>query len=849
MKFKLQRILCVVPLLLLFVTTAFAQRTIRGKVVDATTQESLPGASVAVKGGTDGVTTDVDGTFALKTSAENVTLVVNYIGYVQQEVSVSGSNAGTIKLKATESSVNEVLVTANSYAIDRETPVAMSTITSEVIAERIGNQEFPEVLKSTPGVYATKSGGGFGDSRINVRGFQSQNVAVMINGVPVNDMENGSVYWSNWAGLSDVTRSMQVQRGLGASKVAVPSIGGTINIMTRTTDAIKGGSIFQGFGNNGYLKTGVSLSTGLTENGWAVSVAGSKSEGNGWAEGLEFEAYNYFFNVSKNLNDKHVLSLTGFGAPQVHGQRQTRLPIETYRNAPQGLKFNPDWGVKDGKVVNVEDNFYHKPQFSLNHYWTIDETSFLSTAAYASVGTGGGGAFTGTLPRTGNQYSPYDLDAAVNANVASADGRALSFLRASRNDHNWYGILSTYQKGVSENFDLLGGIDFRYYHGKHFTEVTDLLGADYVLNTANVNTPNDRARVGDKISYWNDGIVLWEGGFLQGEYKTGPLATFVSLAASNTSYKRIDYFLYKDEDPMQETAFQNFFGYQVKGGANYNLTETHNIFGNAGYFTRAPFFNAVFLNNSNVVNEDAQNEKILSFELGYGYRTSMFSANINAYRTTWQDRSFTRRYAGATPGTFFFANLLGVDAIHQGVELDFSFRPIQKLTVQGMMSVGDWRWLNNLDAVTVTDETQTVTRTIGPIYMKDLKVGDAAQKTAALRLDYELMPDFKVGADYNYYGDFTADFDPSTLLEADLKPWQAPNYGLLDLNAVFRFKIGNLNASLIGNVNNVLNTEYISDAQATFTAVENGPDISNASNSSVFYGVGRTWTTSFKINF
>lgn len=58
----------------------------------------------------------------------------------------------------------------------------------------------------------------------------------------------GGIYWSNWAGLSDVTRSMQVQRGLGASKVAAPSVGGSINIVTNTIDANKGGFVSYGMG-------------------------------------------------------------------------------------------------------------------------------------------------------------------------------------------------------------------------------------------------------------------------------------------------------------------------------------------------------------------------------------------------------------------------------------------------------------------------------------------------------------------------------------------------------------------------------------------------------------------------
>ena len=99
------------------------------------------------------------------------------------------------------------------------------------------------VLNSTPGVYATQQGGGDGDARITIRGFNQRNVAVMIDGIPVNDMENGWVYWSNWFGLDAVTSNIQVQRGLGASKIAIPSVGGTMNLLTKGIDSRKGGSI------------------------------------------------------------------------------------------------------------------------------------------------------------------------------------------------------------------------------------------------------------------------------------------------------------------------------------------------------------------------------------------------------------------------------------------------------------------------------------------------------------------------------------------------------------------------------------------------------------------------------
>jgi len=323
--------------------TVFGQTKLTGTVVDET-NEPLPSASVVVKGTTNGTSTDFDGKFTLSSNASSGVVIISFVGYKNKEVTFSSSktNLGTIKLEEDGSILDEIIVTATSFAIDRKTPVAVSTLRAADIERKLGTQEFPEILKSTPGVYATKTGGGFGDSRITLRGFNSENVAVMINGVPVNDMENGRVYWSNWAGLSDVTSAMQVQRGLGASKVAVPSIGGTINILSKTTDVTKGGSISMTHGNDGYQKIGATVSTGLMDNGFAATIALSKVSGEGYVDGAQFSGYNYFVNFSKQLNDSHKLSFTAFGAPQRHGQRQNRSTIETYRNAESGIKFNPD---------------------------------------------------------------------------------------------------------------------------------------------------------------------------------------------------------------------------------------------------------------------------------------------------------------------------------------------------------------------------------------------------------------------------------------------------------------------------------------------------------------------------
>ena len=307
--------------------TGWAQTgTVKGVVTDAVTGETLLGANIVYAEG-KGLAADFDGAFSVDLAPGPYTLQFSYVGYetFERKVTVVAGKTIDLKVSLKTTTLSEVEVVAD-VAIARETPVAFSNITPKQVQRELASQDLPMVLNSTPGIYATQLGGGDGDARINIRGFSQRNVAVMIDGVPVNDMENGWVYWSNWFGLDAITQKMQVQRGLGASKLAIPSVGGTINILTKGIDQKKSFQVKQEVGNNGFLRTTAGYNSGGLDNGWGFTVAGSYKRGNGWIDNGWTEGWFYYFKVDKQLGN-HNLSLTGFGAPQEHAQRSWKMSI------------------------------------------------------------------------------------------------------------------------------------------------------------------------------------------------------------------------------------------------------------------------------------------------------------------------------------------------------------------------------------------------------------------------------------------------------------------------------------------------------------------------------------------
>jgi len=805
----------------------------------------------------------------------------------------------------------EVVVSSGviDVAKERETPIAVSTITAREVQLKVGNMEFPEIMNKTPGVYATKQGGGYGDSRISLRGFDQRNTSFLINGQPVNDMENGWVYWSNWAGLTEVASGIQIQRGLGASKLAVPSVGGTVSIFTKSAEKAQGGSFTQLLGNDGYSKTTMAYNTGLSEDGWSTSILLSKWSGNGYIYNTSGEGTTYFAAVGYAPDGSdHKMNLSVLGAGQWHHQRDVWVSIRDYQNfGEKGIdqRWNSNGGTRNGEEWSMRRNFYNKPLATFNWDWKVNDMIEVNTSLYASAGRGGG-----TGPRGRGYYNsttdilPYrkdltehynengrgardsdgfiNFDAVVNHNVANTSGytgdigrggyagkkigsnsyrddgvnRAVVIRRASMNSHDWVGAISNFNYR-SGNMRYSFGIDLRNYTGYHYRVLNDLMGLDGYHAGGNRNTGGQIIEtLVEANPFKNTGIR----GPKMAYYNIGNVGwrglnalaeysadnlNWVIQAGTSTQTYQRDDYFAQVGNPNSDEKSVN--GGYIKGGANYNFNERSNAFFNVGIIERQPNFDAVFPNYANNINPDLQNEEITSFEIGYGYIGDSFKLNINAYSTNWGNRFISRGFQNAQ-GEDGTAQFKDIDVSHKGIEIEADWRPNVSSRVRGMLSIGDWRYTKNFNAE-LFDDSQ---RSIGSatLFTKDAKVGDAAQFVAYLGYEKRIGSKLNIDLDYRFVDGLYADYSitDSDFTEPSNKgALKLPSYGLVDLGATY-YMSGKMSMRL--NINNLLNTVYIAESNSNIHAGSGsetwkGIDTRNY----VWFGFGTTWNMSLRYRF
>ena len=811
-------------IVLFMVTTGLFAQSVMGTVYDANSRP-LEGANVVLVGTDLGDTANEAGAYSMiSVPAGSYELIASFIGYssVTKSIVVGEEDVMThFILEVGGLALSDVEVLA-SRASDK-TPVAYTNVTKEEFETRLGSQDIPMILNTTPSVYATQQGGGAGDARINIRGFNQRNIAVMINGVPQNDMENGWVYWSNWDGVGDTAADIQVQRGLSAVNLATPSIGGTMNIITDPTSFEKGGKFKQEAGEGGFLKTTFNYNTGLMLNDkLALSGTIVRKTGDGIIDGTWTDAWAYYLGASYAVSDKQRFELYAIGAPQRHGQNLYKQNIATYSQElagdvdgydtdafAEGNKFETEAGrffnqnvapidpSYTGKqywymyganttnryssnFLNERENFFHKPLVNINHFLELNDKMRMSSVLYWSGGSGGGTGTYGSVSRMpaveGERWyasSPWTWDwnaeiaqnsDNIDENFSTSENRSTGILRNSINRQDTYGLISKLNYVVNPELELQFGLDWRTAGIEHAREVRDLLGGDYYVDYADDNFEEGKVvSLGDIIAYHNETTVDWIGGFAQFNYNTDKMNLYGMGGLSSIEYSYQDWFTVEQElvkaDPIQT--------YQLKGGVMYDVNPDMNVFFNTGLVEKAPILDNVIDYSGNVAS-DPDNEKFLHNEFGVNYRFGKLGVNASAYMTDWQDRNLTKSVDSGqgSSGDTDIIFLTGVNQKHSGVEIETNYMVNDMLDLMFVASFGNWKFDGDAEGTYQENEYNSEGQVVGftsteyAYALDGLYVGDMPQTSYILGVTLKPVKGLMVQAIHKTYDKNYSDWSP-----------------------------------------------------------------------------------------
>ncbi len=902
-------------ILLSFSLHSFAQNgNVTGRVMDNSSKLPIIGARVILNAkykalsdeeGKYVVSNIPYGTYKVVITAPDLDTLFKTLTLKELTLRMDFLMGGSIELE-------EVKVIANIVS-GRETPIAVTTIGAKKIQEELGSQDLPMLLNGTPGVQATQTGGGDGDSRITVRGFDQRNVGVMIDGVPVNDMENGSVYWSNWFGLDNLTANMQVQRGLGATKLAMPSVGGTLNILTQSVGSKKGVNVKQEFGTGNLKRFSVTASSGTTKSGFGVLASASYKVSDGWLDGNSSEGFFGYIKLQQKLKN-HLISFSAFAAPQKHGQRPFKQSIRywdsTYMGAAadssayigvaNGIRYNQHWGYRTSRTgqryeFNESQNFYNKPQFTLKDFWKVNDKLSISTIAYVSIGRGGGSksnkfsslsrASDGTIDwdkvEKENQVISFfgqsfpNVDVTIDSNLLKSS----QVITSSINNHFWTGLLGQFSYKLSDKLDLSGGLDFRSYKGSHYRVVTDLLGGDYYANSGDLNSTSQIKKVGDKISEIDRehdrlGLVRWAGSFGQAEYKDEKWSAFLNVSVVGNFYKGVDYFKKKVielSDTTLEVGAYDVINYKgttytnQSEGAKFNETKWVN---KTGYTFKGGA--AYKLNKANTV----------FVNLGYLSRTPQYSNVIDNNTNTPFINSPNELIRAIEAGYSLIYKDFGINLngyytnwknkpIPFGVAIPDPLDPssVVYANVSGMdaLHIGGeldiaWQITKKLNAELMFSygdwtwqSAETVYLTSTSTYEFDARgvhVGDAAQIVQSAALRWEPVRNFYVRTQFQYFDKYYANFNPFLLKGANAGRDSWKMPSYGLLNAFVGYKIP------VDKYAFLINVGIMNLLNKTYISdaqdsqfVAAGNSGFNAASAGVFFGQGRRFNISMALQF
>ena len=689
----------------MFLTVIFcpkisAQNIVKGVVVDGNSEKPIAGVTITLV--SNSVKTKTNGSFVLeKLSNGKFVVIIKLRGYETQnfQVHLDGKpvDLGTIFFYEDISTNQDLsIISITDDELNNDSNVA-DNITG--------------LLQFSKDVFLKTVAFEFSASFFRLRGLDSDNAPLLINGIEMNKIYTGRPQWSNWGGLNDVTREQEFSSGLAPSNYTFGGVLGATNINVRASQARPGGGISYASSNRSYEhRIMATYSSGVLKNGWAYTISASRRAGNeGFNKGTFYNANSVFAGVEKIFNDAHSTNFTFIYAPNQRGKSSANTQ-EVYDL--KGIRYNSYWGMQNGKMRNSREKRIVEPIIMFNHYWTINDNTTLNTnIAYqfgkvansridyngskidgtiqgvpTIVSLGGSNpdpTYYQNLPSYGLRqgYSNvYEMEKTFihngqlnwnklylgNQNPFN-DGYAAYVLYEDRNDDTQLSVNSIFATEITENITIHAAVQYKGFSSNNFAQVTDLLGgtkyldvdsfaASNDLKQNDLKNPNREVKLGDIFKYHYNLTTNSINAFAQVQFKYNKADFYAASSISNTSHQRNGFYqngkFATTNASFGKSEKPTFTNFGLKAGTTYKFSGRHLIDVNAGYLTKAPTQRNTFSNariNNNIV-EDLTSEKIFSVDASYIIRSPILQGRITAYHTTIKD---------ATEVSFYYADGIG----------------------------------------------------------------------------------------------------------------------------------------------------------------------------------------------
>jgi len=664
------------------------------------------------------------------------------------------------------------------------------------------------LLSASGDVFARTTDYNLNVGYFRIRGYDSENVAIQLNGIPMNDLENGWASYSTWGGLNQATRVKETTYGLAAADFGFGALGGAVNIDTRASEQRKQIKVSYVTTNrqNYNHRLMVSGATGMQSNGWGYTVAASRRWANdGFRPGVFNDSYSYFLGVDRKLNKQHSLNFTFLGAKVERGKFQGTVQ-EMYDIAGDNL-YNPNWGFQNGEVRNSRIARQHQPIGILRHDWVKDETFSITTAISYQDGRNGATALdwqNASDPRP-DYYRKLptaiaDEDTRLEVELLLSQNEELRQIRwdqlydANRNNmetiqnvggiegNNVTGMRSRYivterrydaqranfstvlEKIFNDEVTVQGGVTIQRYSKDNYQLVDDLLGGDYFLNInqfaerdfvgdnekiqQDLDAPNRTIGQGERYGYDYQANINQENAWAQTQLNFGKLKAHIAGNVTHTEFFRTGLNrngLFPDNS-FGNSEKNNFNNYGVKAGFSYALDGRNFLVANAGYQTRAPFFRDVFVSarTRNDVVPNLQSEKIGSFDAAYLYNSPNLKGKIGMYYTEFNDQTEVRSFYHDEFRTFVNFAMTNIDKRHVGLELAAEGKIVTGLTFQAALSLGQFLFDSRPVTTITSDNNAEKIRTEDTVYINQFYIPNTPQTAAVLGLEYQTPGTSKV---------------------------------------------------------------------------------------------------------